>query len=195
MNPLGNMIADAQLADTAAPDRGDADFALMNPGGVRADLGFAPDGVVTYAEAFAVQPFNNIVVTQSLTGAQILEVLKDQWCTGPVNVLLPSASLTYTYSHAAADALEGTTCSAGQQNPASNVRLNGTLIDPAATYRVTTNNFLADGGDSFPSLRVGTNRHTQDDFDIDSLVRYLEPSLTGTPVAPPAANRSITVNP
>ena len=195
MNPLGNLIADAQLADTAAPDRGDADFALMNPGGVRADLGFSPDGVVTYAEAFAVQPFNNIVVTQSLTGAQILEVLKDQWCTGSVNVLLPSASLTYAYSHAAADALEGTTCSAGQQNPVSNVRINGTPIDTAATYRVTTNNFLADGGDSFPSLKVGTNRHTQDDFDIDSLVRYLEPSLTGTPIAPPAANRSITVNP
>jgi hypothetical protein len=54
---------------------------------------------------------------------------------------------------------------------------------------VTTNNFLADGGDSFASLRAGTNRTTLDDFDIDSLVRYLEPTLTGAPIGPPATDR------
>jgi 5'-nucleotidase len=194
MNPLGNLIADAQLADTAAPDRGDADLALMNPGGVRADLGFAPDGVVTYAEAFAVQPFNNIVTTQTFTGAQLLAVLKDQWCDGPRNVLLPSASLTYTYDLSDATAITGTSC-ATAVSPVSNVRINGTPLDPAATYRVTTNNFLSDGGDSFASLRAGTNRTFLDDFDVDSLVRYFEPSLTGTPIAPPAANRSITIVP
>jgi 5'-nucleotidase len=198
LNPLGNLIADAQLADTAAPDRGDADLALMNPGGVRADLGFAPDGVVTYAEAFAVQPFNNIVTTQTFTGAQLLElldVLKDQWCSGPRNVLLPSASLTYTYDQSDAAALNNVACGPAVPNPVSNVKINGADLVQDATYRVTTNNFLADGGDSFASLRLGTNRHTQDDFDIDSLVRYLEPSLTGTPIAPPAANRSITIVP
>ena len=90
MNPLGNLIADAQLADTDDADRGDADIALMNPGGVRADLTFASspkgegDGVVTYGEAFSVQPFNNIVMTNTFTGAQLLDVLKDQWCgSGP----------------------------------------------------------------------------------------------------------------
>ena len=41
----GNLIADAQLADTDDADRGGADIALMNPGGVRADLVFdAPPG-------------------------------------------------------------------------------------------------------------------------------------------------------
>src|SRR6185436_19982774 len=99
-NPLGNLIADAQLADTDDADRGDADIALMNPGGVRTDLTFASsmagegDGVVTYGEAFTVQPFNNIVTTNSFTGAQLLEVLKDQWC-GPTLeaqvILLPSS--------------------------------------------------------------------------------------------------------
>jgi 5'-nucleotidase len=196
LNSLGNLIADAQLADTAAPDRGDADLALMNPGGVRADLAFAPDGVVTYAEAFAVQPFNNIVTTQSFTGSQLEAVLKDQWCDGPRNVLLPSASLTYTYDLSDATALTGKAC-AGAVSPVSNIQINGVALDPAATYRVTTNNFLADGGDSFASLKAGTNRHTMDDFDIDSLVRYLEPSLApgATPIAPPAKDRSITIVP
>ena len=76
----------------------------------------------------------------------------------------------------------------------SNVRINGVLLDPAATYRVTTNNFLADGGDSFASLRAGTNRTSLSDFDVDSLVRYLEPTLTGAPIGPPPTDR-ITIVP
>ena len=77
----------------------------MNPGGVRADFVFAPsgtegDGVVTYEEAFTVQPFNNIVATQTFTGAQLLDVLKDQWCGTNTSqtVLLPSSTIHYTFS-------------------------------------------------------------------------------------------------
>jgi len=144
---------------------------------------------VTYGEAFAVQPFNNIVATQTFTGAQLLEVLKDQWCQGPTNILLPSSTLTYTYDRSvAAQAVTATSCATAPQ-PVSDVKINGVALNPAATYRVTTNNFLADGGDSFQSLRAGTNRTLLDDFDIDSLVRYLEPSLTGAPIGPPALDR------
>jgi 5'-nucleotidase len=201
-NPLGNLIADAQLADTDDADRGDADIALMNPGGVRADLVFAGspkgegDGVVTYGEAFSVQPFNNIVTTNTFTGAQLLDVLKDQWC-GPTAeaqvILLPSSTLTYTYSRSVATAISDTPC-ASAANPVSNVKVSGVPLDPAATYRVTTNNFLADGGDGFQSLRAGTNRTSLPDFDVDSLVRYLEPTLTGAPIGPPPTDR-ITVVP
>ena len=170
----------------------------MNPGGVRADLMFdAPPGTggaVTYGEAFSVQPFNNIVVTNTFTGTQLLDVLKDQWCSGPRTVLLPSANLTYTYDQSDAATITGVTCSPGMPSPVSNVRINGVPLDPAATYRVTTNNFLADGGDSFQSLRAGTNRTSLSDFDVDSLVRYLEPTLTGAPIGPPPINR-ITIVP
>ena len=127
-NPLGNLIADAQLADTDDADRGDADIALMNPGGVRADLVFdspaGTGGAVTYGEAFSVQPFNNIVTTNTFTGAQLLDVLKDQWC-GPALeaqvVLLPSSTLTYTFSRATATAISDTAC-ATAANPVSNVQ-------------------------------------------------------------------------
>ncbi len=198
-NPLGNLIADAQLADTDDADRGDADIALMNPGGVRADLVFdspaGTGGAVTYGEAFSVQPFNNIVTTNTFTGTQLLEVLKDQWC-GPVAesqvVLLPSSTLTYTFSRATALAISDTAC-ATATNPVSNVRINGVLLDTAATYRVTTNNFLADGGDGFLSLRAGTNRTSLPDFDVDSLVRYLEPTLAGAPIGPAPTNRITAV--
>jgi 5'-nucleotidase len=190
-NALGNLIADAQRADTGA------DGALMNPGGVRADLSFAKsgseqqDGIVTYEEAFTVQPFNNLVTTQTFTGTQLQEVLKDQWCgtnTRPT-VLLPSATLTYTYSTAAAAAILGKPCTGA--NPVTDLKIGGTPVVASSTYRITTNNFLADGGDDFLSLKAGTDRTTEPDgrFDIDSLVDYLKPTLTGAPIGPPALDR------
>ena len=196
-NALGNLIADAQLADTAAPARGGADVALMNPGGVRADLAFArsgsqtEDGIVTYEEAFAVQPFNNLVTTQTFTGQQFLDVLKDQWCgSAAINVLLPSSTLHYKWSKSIAESIVSQTC-AGAPNPVSDVTIDGVPLDPEASYRITTNNFLADGGDNFPSLMAGTNRTTLPEgrFDVDSLVDYLAPTIAGAPQAPPALDR------
>jgi len=193
-NALGNLIADAQLADTAADDRGNADAALMNPGGVRADLtylGATPDqnGIVTYEEAFTVQPFNNLVTTQTFTGAQLLDVLKDQWCgtNSQPTVLLPSSTINYTVDLSIAGEILGAPC-AGAANPVSGVTIGGTALDPAATYRITTNNFLADGGDDFQSLRQGTNRTTLPPgrFDINSLEDYLQAQ---SPIAPPALDR------
>jgi 5'-nucleotidase len=73
----------------------------------------------------------------------------------------------------------------------SGMALNGTPIDPAATYRVTTNDFLANGGDGFTRLTAGTNRETAPGFDVDALVAYLG---AGAPVAPGPANR-ITLAP
>ena len=82
--PLGNLIADAQLAATSAAANGGAQIAFMNPGGVRADLdyeqisGGEQPGQVTYGEAFSVQPFGNTLVTMDLTGAQIEQLLEQQ---------------------------------------------------------------------------------------------------------------------
>ena len=118
-----------------------------------------------------MQPFDNNVITQTFTGEQLMNVLKDQWC-GPVAestvILLPSSTLTYTYSQSAANSIQDTPC-ATAANPVSNVQINGAPLQVGSTYRVTTNNFLADGGDGFQSLRAGTNRTSLSDFDVDSL--------------------------
>jgi 5'-nucleotidase len=195
--PAGNLIADAQHAATSSATTGGAVAAFMNPGGVRAPFTFAPSGSeapgeVTYGEAFTVQPFGNSLVTMTLTGAQILEMLKLQWCgqgTSP-RVLLPSSSVHYTFDQSvAADlaAVAGAGC-AGAPNPVSAVTIGGTAVDPAASYRITVNSFLADGGDGFPVLRQGTDR-LGGEVDTDALEAYLEPSLTGAPIAPPALDR------
>ena len=114
-SPLGNLIADSQLAATTAAG---AQIALMNPGGVRADLTFASspvgegDGVVTYGEAFTVQPFGNILQTLTYTGAQLDAVLEQQWqpqADGSilVRVLQPSATLTLHADALPADRVAG----------------------------------------------------------------------------------------
>jgi 5'-nucleotidase len=181
-SPLGNLIADSQLAATTSAG---AQIALMNPGGVRADLTFASspggegDGVVTYGEAFTVQPFSNILQTLTYTGAQIDAVLEQQWLPDPpgTRILQPSATLHYTQTLA---------------NPigdrVSNITINGVPVDPAATYRVTVNNFLAAGGDSFTALTQGTDV-TGGPIDLDAFTAYL---TANSPVAPPATDR-ITV--
>jgi 5'-nucleotidase len=181
-SPLGNLIADAQLASTTGAG---AVIALMNPGGVRADLTYPSspagegDGVVTYGEAFTVQPFGNVLQTMTLTGAQLDAVLEQQWQPTVTRILQPSASLRYTYSQGAP---------AGSK--VSTITINGVPVDPAASYRVTVNNFLADGGDGFTELRNGTNR-TGGDVDLDAFAEYLAANPN---TAPPATNR-ITVVP
>jgi 5'-nucleotidase len=185
--PLGDVIADAQLAYTQSNS---AVIALMNPGGIRADFdaeasaGGEAIGQITYGEAFTVQPFNNLVVTQTLTGAQLDAVLEQQFAgqagQTSTKILQVSRGFTYTYSSSAALGAK-----------VGNLALNGTPIDPAATYRVTTNDFLANGGDGFAALTGGADRTTAPGFDVDALVAYLG---AGAPVAPGPANR-ITLAP
>lgn len=181
---LGNLIADAQLAATTANG---AQIALMNPGGVRADLVFAAnpgngeteDGIVTYGEAFTVQPFGNLLVTMDMTGQQLIDVLEQQAIAGrpggrDVLILGVSAGLTFDYQG-----------SAPFGSRVSNERLNGAPLDPAAVYRVTVNNFLADGGDAFSVFTQGTNRIGGGD-DLVAFTNYL---TANSPVAPAPIDR------
>jgi 5'-nucleotidase len=208
---MGDVIADAQLGATdGPPPQGGAVVAFMNPGGVRGSLTFPTsaagegDGVVTFGEAFTVQPFGNILQTLSLTGAQIDLMLEQQFCgvnspfaptPGFFKVLLPSAGFAYTWDGAVANAPGNATCATdpalGAVNPAS-VTLNGVRLDLNATYRVTVNNFLADGGDGFFVLRDGTDRVGGLE-DLQAFEAYLA-AAEPTGISPPALGRITRVN-
>ncbi|MFD4749560.1 bifunctional metallophosphatase/5'-nucleotidase [Streptomyces rubiginosohelvolus] len=189
--PLGNVIADAQLEGLAPADKGGAEVAFMNPGGIRADLvhkasGSEGDGVVTYGEAFTVQPFTNMMNVVDLTGAQLVTALQQQ-VSGPneasPKILQVSKGLTYTLD---------LTKSGADRVVAGTIKLNGEAIDPARTYRVAMNEFLAGGGDGFPALGEGTNKLVGAS-DLDLFNAYLAAHSTATaPLAPPATDR-ITV--
>lgn len=190
-SPVGNLIADAQLWATEGATTGNAVIAFMNNGGVRGDQGFlfAPSGSeqageVTYAEAFAIQPFGNSLVTMTLTGAQIHDLLEQQF-QGPTEadweILHVSDGFTYTWD---------ATAPVGDKVDPTTIELGGVTIDPNTDYRVTVNSFLADGGDGFSILSSGTDR-LGGAIDLDAMVDYMG---ANSPVAPPAVNRITRVN-
>jgi 5'-nucleotidase len=174
---LGGLIADAQLAATAGPEKGGAELAFMNPGGIRSNLLFAAngneqDGEVTYAEAFSVHPFGNRLATMTLTGEQLRTLLEQQWLDRQAQtILMPSAGFSYAWSGSGP---------AGSRVDPSSIRVNGDLLDPSRSYRVTVNSFLADGGDGFPVLREGTERG-EGIVDVEALEDYLEAYSPLTP--------------
>jgi 5'-nucleotidase len=169
---LGDVIADAQLAATSAPEKGGALVAFMNPGGIRTDIAA---GAVTYGELFAVQPFSNVMTVQTCTGQQIHDLLEQQF-NGGNGVLQVSDGFTYTYTASAP---------AGDKVDPASIKLDGVTIDPAAGYRVAMNNFLATGGDGFSVFTQCTNS-IGGDIDLDALVAYFEAS---SPVSPGPQDR------
>ncbi|QIQ04056.1 bifunctional metallophosphatase/5'-nucleotidase [Streptomyces liangshanensis] len=187
-SPLGDVIADAQLAGTAAPEKGGAQVAFMNPGGIRGDLVYKAsalegDGVVTYGEAFTVQPFTNLMNVVDLTGTQLVTALQQQ-----VSGLNEASPKILQVSHNLAYTLDMTKTGAARVVTDS-IRLNGAAIDPAKTYRVAMNEFLGGGGDGFAALGQGTNKLVGPS-DLELFNAYLAANSTATaPLAPPAANR------
>ena len=173
--PLGDLIADAQLA--WARSRGGAQIAFMNGGGVRTDLTPRPDGSVTFGQLFSLQPFGNGLVVQTLTGAQLKALLEQQFL-GP-ELMEPSAGFAFAYdeSRTPGDRIVSAT-------------FDGKPIDPAASYRVVTNSFMASGGDNYTVLQEGTDRRDVG-IDIDALEAYL---ATGPAIPEAGRIRKLTTS-
>jgi 5'-nucleotidase len=179
---LGDIIADAQLAATRADAKGAAVIAFTNPGGVRADIPKKEDGVVTYADIFASQPFRNQLVTLTLTGAQIKDALEQQWLDpNRPRILQVSKGFNYAWDNAKPN---------GEHVIADRMSLNGQRIDPAKSYRVTVNNYLAVGGDGFTALKDGTAQQFGI-YDADALYGYFQ---ANSPIAPVTADRIVRLN-
>jgi 5'-nucleotidase len=155
---LGDLVADAERAATGA------DIALVNAGGMRADL---DQGPVTWGEILTLHPFGNRLVTLQLTGAQIRAVLEDQWREDPASIpqILKISGLSYVWDPAQPPGHRiVAACDAAHQP-----------LDPARSYRVTINDFLAAGGDGFQSFEhapAGVPGPT----DAEALSAYIEGS-------------------
>jgi 5'-nucleotidase len=172
-SPAAELIADAQLAATRGRGKGGAEIAFINSGGVRTDLVPRADGSVTFGQIFSTQPFGNNLVVKTLTGAQLKALLEQGFreVGGEVrarSLLIPSAGFTYRYD---------VKRPAGQR--ITGMSLNGRPIDPARSYRVTVNNFLASGGDGYTVLAEG-----RDVVDAGPDLDALEAWLATNPAVP-----------
>lgn len=178
-SPLGNLLG--EVAKWTAESVGLApDFGIINPGGIRADLDPNADGVVTYAEAFAVQPFGNTIGTIDLTGEQVVTMLEQQFQPAgsrPVLRLGLSADVDYTYDP-----------TAPQGAHITDVLVGGEPIDLEATYTVASNTFLLGGQDGFTVFSEGTNFTETGIVDLQGLVDFLE---ANPELAPDYTQRSV----
>ncbi|KQO25732.1 bifunctional UDP-sugar hydrolase/5'-nucleotidase [Acidovorax sp. Leaf78] len=176
---LGNLVADAQLAATQAPEQGGAQLSFMNPGGLRADLVPDEQGLVRYGQLYAVQPFGNQLVVKTFTGAQIKAVLEQQFASGTNTVQRPrvlsvSAGFAYQFDRA--------------QPPGARVSqlvLHGVPLQDDTPVRVVMSSYLDSGGDNFTVLTEGRDRLVGG-LDLDALEAYFR---TQSPVAVPATDR------
>lgn len=191
-SPAGNLVADAQLWATSANG---AQVAFMNPGGVRSDLTYAQsqdppegDGVVTFGEAFTFQPFGNSLVTFQMTGAQIISVLEEQCQPLGSSRAFLHLGVSEGFTYDLAKTIVAGNCTAVTVN---NVMLNGSPLNPAETYNVTVNSFLADGGDNFTTFATITGPRLDGGVDLEALSNYL--SAFG-PVSPPSTDRVNELN-
>ncbi len=184
---LGNLVADSLLDSLKPADLGGAEIGVVNPGGLRNELYYAPDGTITYAEANSVLPFVNNLWTTSLTGAQFKTLLEQQWQTNPDGTVPSRAyqqlglskNINYTYDAARA---------AGDR--ITSIRVGGVLIDPARSYRIGTFSFLATGGDNFRVFKEGTGTKDSGLVDRDAWITYLQ---ANNPVSPDFARRTVAV--
>lgn len=165
-SPLGNLIADAQLAATRDEQKGGADIAFINSGGVRARFTPATDGAVTYGQIFALQPFGNNLVVLEMTGSDLKRLLEQQFAAAnPAairqSMLIPSEGFSFSYDRARPT---------GDRIVA--MSLLGQPIDTGRSYRVTVNNFLASGGDGF-SVFAESKPVADAGLDLDALEAYI----------------------
>ena len=167
--------AETQAAGAAA-------IAFTNPGGIRIDIAKKPDGTAIYADLFASQPFRNQLVTLTLSGKQIKDMLEQQWLD-PKRPRILQVSKGFSYAW---DGAKGN----GERVIAERMSLNGQPIEFTASYRVTVNNYLAVGGDGFTVLRDGTMLQTGS-YDSDALHVYFTAS---SPVGPTAGGRIVRIN-
>jgi len=167
---MGNLVADIYLWATSEYENYGgtvpAQIALMNPGGLRDDLRFEGDGTVTYADVAAVQPFGNTLVTLTLTGAQLEQVLEEQWQPGserPKLHLGVSEGFSYEYVEDAP---------AGEH--IVSMSYQGAPIAPTDEFVIVTNSFLAAGGDGFATLADGAGTADSGLVDLSATVDYFE---------------------
>lgn len=143
---LGKIIADAQLYVASSKEAGDAQIAFMNSGGIRADL---KAGELTYGDIFTVQPFSNVVVTQTLTGAQIKQALEQQWDRARPQIMPVSKGFYYEWDDSR---------TVGDKVIPGSMKFNGQPVDMNKAYRVAANEFLATGGSRFSAFKQGKDR-------------------------------------
>jgi 5'-nucleotidase len=178
---LGDLVADSLAHDPTAAGGGTPDVAFMNRRGIRA--GFTQAGNVTFGRAYIVKPPNTSLVSMSMSGQQIIDLLNQQWSGPNVGKHRKTLQVSDGFSY------RWQATPAGPVLDESSVQINGAPLVKTQTYRVVANNFLSAGGDGFAAFASATNKIVGA-LDLDAFVGYLQSYTTNIgPWAPPTTPR------
>jgi 2',3'-cyclic-nucleotide 2'-phosphodiesterase (5'-nucleotidase family) len=189
---MGNMVADAMRL--AYVDDG-AEAAITNSGGLRADLPFAgsanggADGQITWGEMFAVLPFGNATVVETLTGAQLVQAFTNGFsavCNTQISTgRFPAVSGLVVRYHCNGTQAVVDSIAKAPNGPSGPL----TPVGPADTVRFVTNDFMYNGGDGYTVFGQGTDVLQTGDLLLDVAINYV---TANSPVAPVVENRIVT---
>ena len=182
---MGQLVADAMLAATRAPENGGAQVAFQNVGGVRTGLIHRPDDSVTFGDLFAALPFSNALVVVEMSGAQLQRALEEQWWAGDAKWLPLQTSQGFSYRWDKRRPV-------GSRVVPGSMTLDGRVIAPEQKVRVAINNFLQVGGDSFKTFTEARFLQTGP-MDVEALEAYFKAQGNGR-VKATALDRVIRVD-
>lgn len=173
---LGGIVSQSMLESVASTGR-DVDAAIMNPGGLRADL-LDNDGQITYKEAATVFPFANNLSVVSLKGVDLKNVLEEQWqltASGevpsrPYLQLGLSDNFSYIFDS-----------SRPRMERIVGLSINDEPVKPDETYNIVMPTFLAAGGDNFHSLNNNVGVQDTGLIDLDAFVSWIRSETAASP--------------
>ena len=173
---LGGIVSQSMLESVASTGR-DVDAAIMNPGGLRADL-LDNDGQITYKEAATVLPFANNLSVVSLKGVDLKNVLEEQWqltASGevpsrPYLQLGLSDNFSYIFDS-----------SRPRMERIVGLSINDEPVKPGETYNIVMPTFLAAGGDNFHSLNNNVGVQDTGLIDLDAFVSWIRSETAASP--------------
>ena len=161
--PLGNFVADAQR------DAAGTDIAVMNNGGIRANLLAGP---ANYGAFFELSPFGNVLVRMSVTGAALRSYLERVVSRAQPNAHVSGLVMRYDPARSAGSRI-------------IDVMIGGSPLDAVRTYTITMSDFMATGGDGL-SLAGAGNPTDTGIVDLDAIVAYAQSRPGGVVRADPA---------
>ena len=171
---IGDLVADAMLWKTKSMG---AQFALVNSGGIRSSI---PKGVITKEDIYACVPYDNSVFILTLSGAEIMELFNIIGTIKQGKGGFPQVSAGVSF-----------TIDAGS-GKVTDILIEGKPVVPDGTYRISTNSFLAGGGDGYTIFNKASKRYDTSVFQRDVLIEYIQ--SMEKPIEPATYDRFNVIN-
>ncbi|MCP4441768.1 MAG: hypothetical protein GY810_22910 [Aureispira sp.] len=165
---LGNWLADLTLKKCEDYSKTKIDFAVLNQGGIR--IPTLVKGDVTRGNIFELMPFDNMLVILEFPGEEMQTLFDHMVFKGGWPI---SEGVSYSF----------------KDGKATNIKINGRAIDLKKTYKIATNDYIANGGDKCAFFKEKPRTEIGKLFR-DAIITHVEElTAANKKVEAPAINR------